>query len=152
VKSDPDDDVLNTTPYDADFYIWTQEQAALLRQLPRDLFALDIDHIAEEIEDMGRSEISKVSSLLRQVLIHLLKLVTEPDSPSREHWLSEVLTFQFDVVLAFTPGMKRIDLDRIWKTVRTGVANLSKHSRRQAPVLPADCPSAWMSYWRRIST
>jgi len=141
VKNDLDDEVISATPYDADFYIWTQEQAALLRKLPRGSFALDIDHIAEEIEDMGRSEISKVSSLLRQVLIHLLKLVTEPDSPSREHWLSEILTFQSDALLVFTPGMKqRIDLDRVWQIVRNGVANLSKNSQRQAPVLPIKCP------------
>ena len=141
MKNDLDDEVISATPYDADFYIWTQEQAALLRKLPRGSFALDIDHIAEEIEDMGRSEISKVSSLLRQVLIHLLKLVTEPDSPSREHWLSEILTFQSDALLVFTPGMKqRIDLDRVWQIVRNGVANLSKNSQRPAPVLPTKCP------------
>ena len=76
----------------------------MLQKLPRGSFALDIDHIAEEIEDMGRSEISKLSSLPRQVLIHLLKLVTEPDSSSREHWLSEILTFQSDALLVFTPA------------------------------------------------
>lgn len=49
MKNDPDDGVMSTTPYDADFHIWTQEQAALLRKLPRESFELDIDHIAEEI-------------------------------------------------------------------------------------------------------
>lgn len=141
MKDDLDDGVMCATPYDADFYIWTQEQAALLRKLPRGSSALDIDHIAEEIEDLGRSEINKVSSLLRQVLLHLLKLVTEPDSPSREHWLSEILTFQSDALLVFTPGMKqRIDLDRVWKTVRNSVANLSKNSQLPTPVLPTECP------------
>ena len=141
MKNDPDDDVISATPYDADFYIWTQEQAALLRKLPRGAFALDIDHIAEEIEDMGRSEVSKVSSLLRQVLIHLLKLVTEPDSPSREHWLSEILTFQSDALLVFTPGMKqRIDLDRVWKTVLNTASRISADKRIEIPRLPADCP------------
>lgn len=82
-----------------------------------------------------------MSILLRQVLIHLLKLVTEPDSPTREHWLSEILTFQSDALLVFTPGMKqRIDLDRVWKTIRNGVANLSKNSQLPAPVLPVECP------------
>ena len=133
--------VVETSLYDSDFYLWTQEQAALLRQVPRGSFSLDIDHIAEEIEDMGGAQISKVSSLLRQVLIHLLKLVSEPDSPSREHWLSEVLTFQADALLVFTPGMRqRIDLDRIWKTVRNGVANLSKNSQTRTPALPTECP------------
>ena len=113
----------------------------MLRKLPRGPSALDIDRIAEEIEGMGHSEVSKVSSPLRQVLIHLLKLVTGPDSDSREHWLSEILTFQSDALLVFTPGMKqRIDLDRVWQIVRNGVANLSKNSQRPAPVLPTKCP------------
>lgn len=35
---------------------------------------------------MGRAEIQKVSSLLRQVLIHLLKMAVMPESPSRAHF------------------------------------------------------------------
>lgn len=41
--------------YDDDFYNWTQEQAALLRNLPRAVAlpnAIDLAHIAKEIEDM----------------------------------------------------------------------------------------------------
>ena len=141
MKTAFDDDVIGATSYDADFYTWTQEQAALLRQLPRGSFELDIDHLAEEIEDMGSAELNKVSSLLRQTLIHLLKLAILPDSPSREHWLSEVVTFQADARQAFTPGMKqRIELDRIWKAAQNGATNILKNSGLQMPVLPTACP------------
>ena len=113
----------------------------MLRKLPRGPSALDIDRIAEEIEGMGHSEVSKVSSPLRQVLIHLLKLVTGPDSACREHWLSEILTFQSDALPVFTPGMKqRIDLDRVWTTIRKSVANLSKNSRLPAPRVANQMP------------
>ena len=48
--------------YEADFLLWTERQAAELRALAhscRDLpNALDLDHIAEEIEDLGRSELN----------------------------------------------------------------------------------------------
>ncbi|MDB5652774.1 MAG: hypothetical protein JWQ94_387 [Tardiphaga sp.] len=98
---------LGANLYDSDFYIWTQEQAALLRQVPRGAFALDVDNLAEEIESIGRAEISTVSSLLRQVLIHLLKMAIEPGNPSQGHWVNEVLTFPSDAVLAFTPGMRQ---------------------------------------------
>ena len=129
--------------YDADFYVWAQEQAALLRQVPRGSFELDIDHLADEVEDMGRSELNKASSLLRQALVHLLKLAILPDSPSREHWLSEVITFQGDARLAFTPGMKqRIELDSVWKAARNGATNVLKGSGLEAPVLPMACPFA----------
>jgi len=42
--------------YDDDFYAWTQEQAELLRR-GGGASALDIEHIAEEIEDLGKSEL-----------------------------------------------------------------------------------------------
>jgi len=40
--------------YDIDFFAWANAQAALLRS--GNLAAADIEHIAEEIESMGRSE------------------------------------------------------------------------------------------------
>jgi hypothetical protein len=40
-----------TTPdYDTDFYAWTQAQAAAIRAGQWE--ALDIEHVAEEIEDL----------------------------------------------------------------------------------------------------
>jgi len=46
-----------TNQHDVDFYTWTREQAARLRASPCDVSQLDLDNLAEEIEDMGRSEI-----------------------------------------------------------------------------------------------
>ena len=136
-----DHKAVEANQYDADFYIWTQEQAALLRQVPHGSFALDIDNLAEEIESMGRAEIAKVSSLLSQVLIHLLKMAIEPDSLSQRHWVSEVLTFQADAVWAFTPGMKqRIELDRIWKMACNGVARHLENEELSVPAWPGVCP------------
>jgi len=40
--------------YEDDFYAWSQQQADLLRQ--GKLAEADLDHIAEEIESMGRTE------------------------------------------------------------------------------------------------
>lgn len=42
------------TPYEKDVVAWAIEQAALLRA--GNLSALDIVNIAEEIEDVGKSE------------------------------------------------------------------------------------------------
>ena len=40
--------------YDIDFYAWTQEQAAALREHFRGDNRLDVEHLAEEVEDLGR--------------------------------------------------------------------------------------------------
>ena len=70
--------------YERDFYAWTQDQAALLRAWPEALRpnALDLNHLAEEIEDLGRSQRRAARSLLLQVIQHLLKLRLHPDRQS----------------------------------------------------------------------
>ena len=60
------------TLYDQDFYAWTQEQAALLREGA--VHELDLNNLAEEIEDMGHSQQDKLASHLLVLLTHLLKL------------------------------------------------------------------------------
>src|SRR6202044_3218211 len=63
--------------YDQDFFAWSQEQADLLRS--GKLSDADIDHIAEEIESMGRTEKRELVSRLTVLLAHLLKWTHQPD-------------------------------------------------------------------------
>ena len=60
----------NSTLYDQDFYAWANEQAKLLRT--GKLSEADIEHIAEEIESMGRTEKRELVSRLAVLLLHLL--------------------------------------------------------------------------------
>ena len=71
------------TAYDADFYAWTQEQAALLRdgKWP----AVDIGNVAEEIESLGKSQQNALESRLEKLLLHLLKWHYQPDKRVRGH-------------------------------------------------------------------
>jgi hypothetical protein len=70
-----------TTPdYDTDFYSWTQQQAAALRA--KDWVALDVDHLAEEIESMGKRDRRAVESYLVVRLCHALKWVSQPERRS----------------------------------------------------------------------
>jgi hypothetical protein len=62
--------------YDADFYRWTQTQAAALRA--KDFAALDLENLAEEIESLGRSDRRAIVSHLERLLLHLLKWREQP--------------------------------------------------------------------------
>ena len=42
--------------YDDDFFAWTQHQATVLREMPVTDNRFDREHVAEEIEDLGKSE------------------------------------------------------------------------------------------------
>ncbi|MFZ5712309.1 MAG: DUF29 domain-containing protein [Bradyrhizobium sp.] len=127
--------------HDTDFYGWTQEQASILRAASPVDARLDIDNLAEEIEDMGRAEILAISSLLRQTLIHLLKSAIEPESQALTHWLEEIITFQGDAVLAFSPGLKqRLDLEKIWRVACNGATRTLENRGVVVPQLPSACP------------
>jgi hypothetical protein len=70
---------MNTAHYETDFYLWTQQQADLLRQRQFNRVDLDIENIAEEIESMGKRDRRSISSYLQNVLLHLLKWQYQPD-------------------------------------------------------------------------
>jgi hypothetical protein len=66
-----------TTPtYDSDFHAWTQAQATALRA--KDWPALDIDHLAEEIDSLGSEQEHAIESHLTNLLLHLLKWQQQP--------------------------------------------------------------------------
>jgi hypothetical protein len=125
------------TAYADDFYLWSQEQAALLRDLAhagRHLpNALDIENIAEEIESVGRSELNKVRSLIERVLTHLLKIASlAEDAEPVRHWRSEVRHWLSELPRHFLASMRQtVDLDKIWRSsVRLASADLSDFGDR----------------------
>jgi hypothetical protein len=66
--------------YEDDFFAWTQYQATVLRSLHVTDNRFDRDHVAEEIEDLGKSERDTVRSQVRRIIEHLLKLPIRPPS------------------------------------------------------------------------
>jgi hypothetical protein len=69
----------NPTPcfYDEDFYAWIIATVELLRQ--RRFAEIDIAHLAEELEDMGKRERRALESHIRNVTLHLLKWHSQPE-------------------------------------------------------------------------
>ncbi len=62
--------------YEEDVVAWSTEQARLLREGRFDL--LDIAHLAEEIEDVGKSEQRELVNRMAVLLAHLLKWQCQP--------------------------------------------------------------------------
>jgi hypothetical protein len=65
------------TLYDEDFAEWSAHTAQLLRAGQYD--QLDIENLAEEIEDLGKSERSAVRSHLNRLLLHKIKQIIQPE-------------------------------------------------------------------------
>src|SRR4051794_28739130 len=95
--------------YERDILVWSQHQADLLRRLARGGRVNDVDraHVAEEIEDVGLSELHSVESFLDLMLVHLLKLYAWSDTESRAHWRSEIVGFQKNARRRFASSMRQ---------------------------------------------
>ncbi|MGD0108784.1 MAG: DUF29 domain-containing protein [Rhodopila sp.] len=125
--------------HDQDFFAWANEQAALLRA--GRLSEADIEHIAEEIESMGKTEKRELVSRLTILLLHLLKWQFQPNLRGIS-WRISIENARDEIVdhLGDNPSLKS-QLD-------ASIIAAYRRARRQAtaetgladPVFPPSCP------------
>ncbi len=136
-----------TSLYERDILLWTEQQAAALRALaarPDLPNALDLPNVIEEIEALGRSELKAATSPIRLMLGHLVKLACRPESPARQHWVGEVLNWHRDVQDSLSPSMhQRVDLPTLWRRACSDARRaLDLDDSPPPPPLPDQCPLA----------
>ena len=134
--------------YNDDIYAWTQQQAEALRRLAgtrRDLpNELDLENVAEEIEDVGKSELHRVESFVRLILLHLVKAASARDARAGDHWRKEVRIWRIDLRKDLTASMRaKIDLDAAWEVAVTKAEiDLATAGDQVIPGLPGRFPFA----------
>src|SRR3984957_10368652 len=100
-----------TTLYEDDFYAWTQQQAAVLRSLPATTNQLDAELVAEEIEDLGRSEVRSAQSLCEHIIEHFLKLEFSGLTEPADHWRDEIVEWRLQLEKTLTRSIvAKLDL------------------------------------------
>ena len=122
--------------YDTDIVAWANEQARLLRTGRLD--RLDIEHLAEEIEDVGKSEQRELASRMAVLLSHLLKWRFQPERRGAS-WETTIRTQRAGIErrLRRTPSLARSLEDPDWwadawddaldsATRETGIADLPR--------------------------
>jgi hypothetical protein len=82
------------TEYDKDFYAWLMKNAMLIRN--KQFTEIDAEHIAEELESMGKSEKRALISRLTVLIAHLLKWKFQSIKRSRS-WKNTILTQRIDI-------------------------------------------------------
>lgn len=73
--------------YETDFARWAAEQAGLLRAGL--VNSIDFKNLAEEVEDMGKSELRSLESRLQVLICHLLKWRFQPERQGNS-WLATI--------------------------------------------------------------
>ena len=103
----PDGPRPNGPRYDDDFYAWTQYQAEVLRAMPAPDNRFDREHVAEEIEDLGKSERDTTESQISRVIEHFLKLAYSPADPPRYGWMGSISDARRILRKKVTPTLQR---------------------------------------------
>jgi hypothetical protein len=128
-----------STLYDQDFHAWTQEQAALLRA--GRLAEADIDHLAEEIDSMGRTERRELVNRLVVLLLHLLKWQVQPGRRGNSWRLSvKEQRLRLAAHLEDNPSLKAgLDaaIARAWRLARI---EAERETGLPESTFPAECP------------
>ena len=91
--------------HETDFYAWAREQAALLRE--GRFRELDLEHLVEEVDDLGGALKRSVRSRVRTIIEHLLKLQHSPAAEPRLGWRETVRTQCDDLLDDLTPSLRR---------------------------------------------
>lgn len=93
--------------YDRDFFKWTHTQALLLKK--GEFSKLDIEHLIEEIESLGKSDKRSLKSHLINLLMHLLKIQYQPEMKENTNsWDASVRNARLEITLLLedSPSLK----------------------------------------------
>ena len=132
--------------YDDDFYAWTQDQAKHLRAQARLRHnePLDWKLLAEEVRDLGKSELHTCQSLTDQIIAHLLKLEFSKATEPRSGWEQEIAAFRIGLRRHLTPSIKRKITSALGEHYANAIElltpGLQAHEPERLALLPESCP------------
>jgi len=130
-----------STTYETDVVAWANEQAQLIRAGKFD--QLDLEHLAEEIEDVGKSEQRELASRMAVLLAHLLKWKFQP-AMRGSSWTATITLQRKRIIrrIESTPSLKPMLLDAEWADDMWSDAILSaaKETGIEVMVFPETCP------------
>jgi hypothetical protein len=130
------------TRYADDLYTWAREQVALLRA--GRLAEVDVEQVAEELEDLSKREFSKLYNCLRVLLMHMLKWDQQPEhrTPSWIYSIREQRR-RYERLLRESPGL-RSRLDEALADAYPDARDWAADETHLPPdEFPSACPYTW---------
>ena len=132
--------VMNTiTTYDQDYYLWFADQARLLRA--GQWQQIDVEHLSEELEDMGKREKRALRSRTVILLAHLLKYAYQPGhrSPS---WIGTIREQrkQLQELMLDSPSLKPRFAEDVEDSYLSAALLAAGETGLPETRLPATCP------------
>jgi hypothetical protein len=140
--------------YHDDFFAWTQHQAMVLRTMGVTDNRFDRENVAEEIEDLGRSERAAVLSQIRRIIEHLLQLAHSPAEQPGFDWMASIVEARATLGDKISATLRRDVENMLSKLYEDGrdPAELWLRSHGEMQVannLPRECPYTLEDILRR---
>lgn len=125
--------------YERDFFAWSREQAELLRA--GKLAQADVEHIAEEIDSMGRTEKRELISRLSVLVLHLLKWRHQPDKRGPS-WEASIRVQRYDIEdhLDDNPSLKPLLPQALASAYRRASLEAVAETELPSATFPEACP------------
>ncbi len=139
---------LDRPSHDEDLHAWAFDHAERLRALARTRpnEPIDWEHLAEELEDMGRRERRGAEAYLKLVILHLLKLEYAHDTTSARHWRAEIAAFRKNLARLLTPSLRTLlpgELADIYELARAEALATTGGDPGFDDLAPDACPYSW---------
>lgn len=125
--------------YEEDFYGWTIANISLLKQ--GKFNEVDMDHIIEEIESLGRSNRRELVSRLGVLIAHLIKWEYQPDLKNKS-WKGTIVRQRIDIkdVLEENPSLNSQIDEILVKAYKYALAILEEETPLDLKSIPGKCP------------
>ncbi|MGX7704708.1 DUF29 domain-containing protein [Methylobacterium sp. Gmos1] len=141
-RRDGTDAVEGRASYERDYFSWVQEQVALIRA--RRFDEIDAEHVAEELEDLGKSQLSRLHSALRVLVMHMLKWDQQPEHRTAS-WIFSIAEQRrrYHRLLRDNPGLKphrETALADAYEGARLWAA---EETHLEPDDFPKECPYTW---------
>ncbi len=125
--------------YDIDDSQWLGETVSLLRN--HQFQQLDLEHLIEELEDLGKEKKNAVASLLEQVIRHLLLLQywTKEAEYNTIHWQEEIYNFRTQLGRKMTANLHNY-LEEELNSIYQDALGFVKIKTVNTVIFPSQCP------------
>jgi hypothetical protein len=125
--------------YELDDSQWLGETISLLRN--HQFQQLDLEHLIEELEDLGKEKKNAVASLLEQVIRHLLLLQywTKETEYNTINWQEEIYNFRTQLRRKMTANLRNY-LEEELNYIYEDALGFVKIKTANTVIFPSQCP------------
>lgn len=126
--------------YQIDGYLWLEETIKILQK--NRLEELDIENLIEELQSLGKRDLNKVKSLLRQIIIHLLLLAYWQEEHERNYryWRGEITAFRAELSDSLTTTLENKLHEELASIYQTALKIVLQKTGLSKDHIPENCP------------